>query len=95
MVGVIGVVLARVVNVFVERIIGKLCDCPMTREAWKGVGLVRVWSGGDPMVESRPPCRGDEIGKHSGLKLLSARPETAGVEPLKFGEPPGFCALRA
>jgi hypothetical protein len=46
------------------------------------------------MVESRPPCRGDEIGKHSGLKLLSARPETAGAEPLKFGEPPGF-ALRA
>ena len=41
MVGVIAVVSARVVNVFVERIIGKLCDCPMTRAAWKGVGLVR------------------------------------------------------
>ena len=42
------------------------------------------------MVESRTPCRGDEIGKHSGLKKLSARPETAGAEPLKFGETPGL-----
>lgn len=42
-----------------------------------------------PMVESRPPCcRGDEIGKHSGLKRLSARPETVGAEPFKFGETP-------
>jgi hypothetical protein len=40
------------------------------------------------MVESRPPCRGDEIGKHSGLKALSAQPETAGAEPFKFGETP-------
>ncbi|WP_175840867.1 hypothetical protein [Burkholderia contaminans] len=41
------------------------------------------------MVESRPPsCRGDEIGKHSGLKRLSARPETIGAEPFKFGETP-------
>jgi hypothetical protein len=41
------------------------------------------------MVESRPPCPGDEIGKHSGLKQLSARLETVGAEPFKFGEPPG------
>ncbi len=34
-------------------------------------------------------CRGDEIGKHSGLKSLSARSETAGAEPFKFGETPG------
>jgi hypothetical protein len=44
------------------------------------------------MVESRPPCRGDEIGKHSGLKALSALPETAGAEPFKFGETPE-CAI--
>ena len=43
------------------------------------------------MVESRPPCRGDEIGKHSGLKALSAQPETAGAEPFKFGETPDAC----
>ncbi|WP_392842388.1 hypothetical protein [Burkholderia ambifaria] len=43
----------------------------------------------EAMVESRPPfCRGDEIGKHSGLKRLSARPETVGAEPFKFGETP-------
>ncbi|CAG9233952.1 hypothetical protein PSP6_610018 [Paraburkholderia tropica] len=48
------------------------------------------------MVESRPPCRGDEIGKHSGLKnKLSAQPETAGAEPLKFGEPPGPAGTEA
>jgi hypothetical protein len=82
MVGVIAVVFARVVNVFVERIIGKLCDLAMT---WRA----QVWCGRGAMVESRPPCRGDEIGKHSGLKILSARPETAGAEPLKLGETPG------
>lgn len=32
--------------------------------------------------------RGDEIGKHSGLKNLSACVETCKVEPFKFGELP-------
>ncbi|HWT39643.1 MAG TPA: hypothetical protein VN289_25390, partial [Paraburkholderia sp.] len=52
-----------------------------------------VWSGCGAMVESRPPCRGDEIGKHSGLKALSAQPETAGAEPFKFGETPDRARL--
>jgi hypothetical protein len=52
------------------------------------LGFAPVWSGCGAMVESRPPCRGDEIGKHSGLKALSAQPETAGAEPFKFGETP-------
>jgi hypothetical protein len=29
----------------------------------------RDWPVHGAMVESRPPCRGDEIGKHSGLKI--------------------------
>ena len=49
-------------------------------------------AAGRAVIESRPPCPGDEIGKHSGLKQLSARLETAGAEPFKFGEPPGAFA---
>jgi hypothetical protein len=32
-------------------------------------GVPRDWPAHGAMVESRPPCRGDEIGKHSGLKI--------------------------
>ncbi|WP_158901590.1 hypothetical protein [Burkholderia sp. L27(2015)] len=37
------------------------------RHEWR-LAAQESGSPGAAVVESRPPCRGDEIGKHSGLK---------------------------
>lgn len=62
----------------------KMRPCPAMQIVGHGFFLARL----DGRMRSAL-SRGDEIGKHSGLNNLSARPETADVEPFKFGEPPG------